>query len=218
MNKSFWIILAVAVVGLAGVFFLSGGKAKNDDAGQFAYNADLLSLQSHDQSQGSGNKATVIEYADFQCVYCGAYYPVMKELKATYGDDVKVIFRNFPIPTSHPQSLAAHRAAGAAANQGKFWEMHDKLFENQTSWSGQSNASQIFETYAQELGLNMDQFKTDVQSEAVAEKINSDLDSGKQLKVSGTPTLFVNGTMIPANQMPKNMEEWDKLINPQPAQ
>jgi protein-disulfide isomerase len=211
MNKSFWIILGVAILGLVGIFIISGGKASNNTSGEFAFTEPYTNQQSHDNTTGAGNKVTIVEYADFQCPYCASYAPLLDQVKAQYGDDVKVIFRHFPIPTSHPQSMAAHRAAQAASKQGKFWEMHDKLFTNQQTWSGNSSAATIFETYAEEMGLNMDQFKTDVASDNVLEKINSDTDSGRSLGVNATPTFFINGQKV--DTPPASMEEWDAIIN-----
>lgn len=219
MNKSFWAILGVAILALVGIFIFSGGKASDTSSGAFAYTEPLLNPQAHDYSVGQGTKATIVEYADFQCPYCAAYSPLMDQVKQTFGDEVKVIFRNFPLAT-HAQSMAAHRAAGAAANQGKFWEMHNVLFQNQDSWSGNTSAAAIFETYAEQLGLNMDQYKTDVASDLVYEKINSDIDSGRTLGVSATPTLYYNGTKL--ENPPTTIEEWTALIEkgemPQPKQ
>jgi len=216
MNKSFWIILVVSILALVGIFILSGGKADNNAGDQFAFTEPVLSQQSHDNAVGEGTKATIVEYADFQCPYCANYAPLLDQVKQTYGDEVKVIFRSFPITSSHPQSMAAHRAAQAAAIQGKFWEMHDKLFGNIQLWSGNSGASSIFEGYAKEIGLNMDQYATDVVSEAVAAKINADQKSGTGLGVNATPTLFLNGQKL--DEPPTTIEQWDALINPQPTE
>jgi len=213
MNKSFWIVLAAVILGLVGIFILSGGKASNEISGQFAYTEPLLDAQSHDLSFGEGTKATIVEYADFQCPYCASYAPLLDQIKQTYGDEVKIIFRNFPITSSHPQAMAAHRAAVAADKQGKFWEMHDRIFLEQQVWSGNESAPSIFEGYANELGLDVDQFKADVASDEVFAKISADIESARNLSVNATPTLFLNGERI--DEPPVTIEEWDALINPQ---
>lgn len=210
MNKSFWIILVAAIAGLAAIFILSGGKASNSSSGEFAYTEPVTDVQSHDHFEGAGNVATIIEYADFQCPACANYFPLLAQVKQTFGDDVKVVFRNFPITNSHPQAMAAHRAAEAASRQGKFWEMHDKLYGNQQSWSGNSNAVSVFESYALEIGLNMDQYNTDVNSDSVLEKISSDIDSANKLGVNATPTIFLNGQKV--ENLPTTVEEWQALI------
>lgn len=210
MNKSFWIILVGAIIALGGIFVVLGGKAENTASGEFAYTEPLIEPQAHDNSVGNGTKGTIVEYADFQCPYCGSYFPLLDQVKQTYGDEIKVIFRSFPITSTHPQAMAAHRAAGAAAKQGKFWEMHDQIFINQQTWSGNTGAAAIFETYAEALELNMDQYKTDVASDSVLEKINSDANSGKSLGVSATPTIFFNGQKL--EELPTTIEEWSALI------
>lgn len=212
MNKSFWIILGVALLALIGIFMLSGGKSSDNSDSEFAYTEPLTDVQSHDRTTGEGTKATIIEYADFQCPYCGSYAPIMEQLKQTYGDEVKVVFRSFPIVSIHPQAMAAHRAAEAAARQNKFWEMHDQIFATQETWKDNTGAATVFEDFAEKLGLNMDQYKADVASESVLAKINSDQDSGTSLGVNSTPTLFLNGKKL--EDLPASIEEWDKLINP----
>ncbi len=211
MNKSFWIILVGAVVALGGIFIVLGGKAEDTASGEFAFVEPLINQQEHDHATGEGKKATIVEYADFQCPYCGTYFPLLDQVKQTYGDDVKVIFRNFPIPSSHPQALAAHRAAEAASRQDKFWEMHDLIFSNQEAWSGNDGAATLFETFAEQLGLNMETYRADVESESVLAKITADTNSGKSLNVKATPTIFLNGEVL--ETPPTSLEEWDKLIN-----
>jgi protein-disulfide isomerase len=211
MNKSFWIILTVAIVGLGAIFILSGGKASNSSSGEFAYTEPLINPQSHDHTVGAGNKATIVEYADFQCPACANYFPLLNQVKQTFGDDVKIIFRNFPITNSHPQAMAAHRAAEAASRQGKFWEMHDQLYATQQNWSGNTSAVSVFESYAQELGLNMDQYRSDVNSDSVMAKISSDMESAGKLGVNATPTIFLNGQKL--ENLPTSIDEWQSLIN-----
>lgn len=207
MNR-FWIILAIVVVGLGALFVFT----KPDENSSNTFTGDAAKIQQDDHARnGTDQKVTLIEYADLQCPACGAYHPLLKQLSEEYKDTVNFIFRHFPIISAHPNAFAAARAAEAASNQGKFWEMHDKLFETQSSW-GQvaSNQQSLFESYATELGLDMEKFKTDYVSEATADRINRDVTSAKQFNVNGTPTFILNGNKIDS---PSNLENFRKVLD-----
>lgn len=141
------------------------------------------------------SKVVLIEYSDFQCPACEQFYPVVKAAEQKYGKDMLLVYRNFPLP-SHDKSDIAARAAEAAAIQGKFWEMHDKLFENQTTWSKMSNVKSLFVEYAGQLGLDKSKFEIDLESEAVKSKIAKDIASGNASQVDGTPTFYLNGNKL----------------------
>lgn len=207
MNR-FWIILAVVVLGLVGLFIVT--KPKESANSSFTGNAKELQSDDHVRN-GAGKAVTLIEYGDFQCPSCGAYYPIVKQLEEEYGDKVSFAFRHFPLISIHPNAFSAARAAEAASNQGKFFEMHDKLYETQDSW-GQltTNQQALFESYAQELGLDMTKFKTDFASQAVADRINRDVSSGKQFDISGTPTFILNGEKI---KNPQGLDDFKKAID-----
>lgn len=208
--KRFWIILAAVVIGLIALFVITKPK---DEAGPDAtFNGDAKQIQQDDHAKyGSDKKVTLIEYGDFQCPTCGSYYPVVKQVAEQYKDQVNFVFRHFPIISSHPNAFAAARAAEAASKQDKFWEMHDRLFETQSSW-GQTAANQqsLFESYAEELGLNMEQFKQDYVSQAASDRINRDVSSAKQFGVNGTPTFILNGEKI---KNPGDAEAFGKLLD-----
>ena len=193
MNR-FWIILAVVIVGLGALFVISKPK----DSANNSFKGDARQLQSDDHVRnGTGKKVTLIEYGDLQCPSCGAFYPILKQLETPYNDQVSFVFRHFPLISIHPNAFAAARAAEAAGNQGKFFEMHDKLYETQSVWGEvATNQQTLFEGYAQELGLDMTKFKTDYASTAVSDRINRDVSSAKQFNVSGTPTFILNGVKI----------------------
>ena len=148
------------------------------------------------------SKVTLIEYGDFQCPGCGGLHPSLKPVVEENKDNIAFIFRNFPLSSIHPNALAAASVAEAAGMQGKFWEMHDMLFENQNDWSNAKaeERSGIFERYAKELGLNMDTFNKDIKSAAVADKIKRDQALGKKADVSSTPTLVLNGKKLTQDQ------------------
>src|SRR5690606_34816182 len=135
---------------------------------------------------------------------------VTKALHEKYSKDVLFVFRNFPLISIHPNAFSAARAAEATDKQGKYWEMHDKLFETQTLWGNLStNQQATFESYAKELGLDVEQFKADYESEEVASKINRDVSSASQFGVQGTPTFILNGEKI---ENPRDQSGYEKVI------
>jgi protein-disulfide isomerase len=168
----------------------------------------LESVNSSDWIRGNENATTtLVEYGDFQCPACGVYYPYVKELEQTYGKDAKFIFRNFPLP-QHVNARLASRAAEAAGNQGKFWEMHDMLYENQEKWSEKGNAKTIFTDYARTLKLDVDQFTKDLESKETGQKIDDDVQSGNKYGVDATPTFYLNNTKLQI----RSFAEFKKLI------
>ena len=207
MNR-FWIVLTVVVLGLIGIFIATGNKKQ----GTVNFTGDAKVLQSDDHVRnGRDKKVTLIEYGDFQCPSCGAFYPIIKQLEAKYSDQVSFVFRHFPIISIHPNAFAAARAAEAAGNQGKFFEMHDKLYESQTAWGELStNQQALFESYAEELGLNMDTFKKDYASQATSDRINRDVASAKQFSIQGTPTFILNGEKI---SNPADLAAFEKVLD-----
>ncbi|WP_034671301.1 DsbA family protein [Epilithonimonas caeni] len=146
-------------------------------------------VNKNDHTQGNENADLVIvEYGDYQCPYCGAAYPVLKALMKEFGGQVKFVFRNFPLSEMHQYARPAAIAAEAANLQGKFWEMHDAIYENQ-----QSLNENLLMRLAEKLKLNISQFEKDLESTKLAEKVDSDFESGVMSGVNGTPSFFVNG-------------------------
>ena len=144
--------------------------------------------------RGNANApVTVEEFADFQCPSCGAYYPELKKIETEFGDRLRVIFRERPLVPPHQHALMAAQAAEAAGLQGRFWEMHDKLYENQNTWSDATDLVPIFVDYAKQIGLDTDRFMKDLNGEAVATRIFQDGKRVHALGVNSTPTFFVNG-------------------------
>lgn len=136
---------------------------------------------------------TLEEFADFQCGACGAYYPELKKIEAEFGDRLRVVFRENPLVPMHQYGLVAAQAAEAAGLQGRFWEMHDRLFENQKSWSESKDVVPLFVDYAKQIGLDTDRFMRDLNGEAVAQRIFQDGKRSHALGIKETPTFFVNG-------------------------
>lgn len=185
MGNRFILVLASIAVLFFGLLIFNKKDAQAPDT----------NVQASSHTIGSGS-VTLVEYGDFQCPFCGQFHPVLQEVKAKYGDKITFQFRSFPIISAHPNAMAAHRAAEAADKQGKFWEMHDRLFESQSVWSTSQTASSIFESYAKELGLDLEKFKSDAASSAVNDIIQADLREGQALRVDSTPTFFLNGSKL----------------------
>jgi protein-disulfide isomerase len=131
---------------------------------------------------------TLVEYGDYECPYCGAAHGVTKELVRTFGDDLRFVFRHFPLTQIHPHAARAAEAAEAAGAQGRFWQMHDLLFANQPRL-----APQDLVVYARALGLDLERFMADLRDHTYAPKVREDFMSGIRSGVNGTPTFFVNG-------------------------
>ena len=134
---------------------------------------------------------TIVEFSDFECPYCGLTAPLIERIIAEHEGRVRMVFMQYPLD-GHTHSMPAARASIAAGNQGKFWEMHDVLFENQRSLE-----TEDIEGYAEELGLDMDRFQADMASEATQRRIDADKARGRDLDISGTPSIFVNGRRFP---------------------
>lgn len=131
---------------------------------------------------------TLVEYGDFECPYCGRAYPIVKALQEQLGDQLRFVFRNFPIREAHPHAEKAAESAEAASEQDRFWEMHDTLFENQR----RLRDSDLVD-YATRLGLDVTRFTSELQSGIYEEKVQEDFMSGARSGVNGTPTFFING-------------------------
>lgn len=151
-------------------------------------------------------KITIVEFSDFQCPFCSRGSKTIKEVMKAYPNDVKVAFKNLPLPF-HQQAVPAAKAALAAHKQGKFWEMHDALFENQ-----QTLTDEFFIAQAGKLGLNVDKFKTDMGSEEIAKQIEADKALAEKQGIQGTPFFYVNGVAVrgayPTEHFKKIVDRW----------
>lgn len=145
--------------------------------------------EDRDHIQGPAEAAvTLVEYGDYECPYCGAAYPIIKELQERMGERLRFVFRNFPITTSHPHAEQAAEAAEAAAAQGRFWQMHDLLYENQ-----QRLGDEDLRAYAGQLGLEVEPFDQELAEHVHAPRVREDFMSGVRSGVNGTPTFYING-------------------------
>jgi protein-disulfide isomerase len=145
--------------------------------------------EDRDHVQGPAEAAvTLVEYGDYECPYCGAAYPIIKKVQERMGERLRFVFRNFPITTSHPHAEQAAEAAEAAAAQGRFWQMHDLLYENQ-----QRLGDEDLRAYAGQLGLEVEPFDQELAEHVHAPRVREDFMSGVRSGVNGTPTFYING-------------------------
>lgn len=202
--KTAWLIAAVAIVG--GLFWFSSAATKEKKAEENS----LTTIVADDYVKGNPNApVTLIEYLDFECEACGAYFPLVKQLEKAFPNDLKIVLRYYPLP-GHKNGLTAALAVEAAARQGKFIEMHDLLFTEQKNWGEKpAPTPEVFEGYAQKLGLDLAKFKQDVASQSVKERVQRDVSSGTKLGNTGTPSFYLNGQKI---QNPRSLEDFKTLI------
>lgn len=154
----------------------------------------LVRPDSRRLSEARDGKVTFVEFLDFECEACRATYPAIEELRDTYGDRITFVVRNFPL---HGNSEEAARAAEAAAAQGKFEEMYDRLFETQPEWGDKRESQrEVFFGFARDLDLDMDEFEKVYDDEATLEKVERDKADGTALGVTGTPAFFLNGDKL----------------------
>jgi protein-disulfide isomerase len=158
----------------------------------------------------SAAPVVIVEYSDLQCPACRAYQPLVKQMTEEYGDRIALIYRHFPLKQIHLQATLAAQAAEAAGMQGKFWEMHDLLFEKQTEWAENPRARALMSDYAKALNLDVSQFKKDLFSKQVKILVNADYMSGLTHGVNATPTFYLNGQKI---KNPQSPEEFRSLID-----
>lgn len=155
--------------------------------------ADVAGAERH--VKGSG-PVTIVEFSDLQCPACRAVQEPLKQLLAANEGKVKFVYRHFPLTTIHKNALVASHAVEAAHKQGKFWEMHDILFDKQTEWEKDGNAAEKFSLYAKDLGLDVEVFKKDMDSQEVKDAVTEDNLAATRYRLTGTPTFFVNGVQM----------------------
>jgi len=141
----------------------------------------------------AGSQVVLTEYSDFQCPACGQFSQIVAEVMEEQGENVRFEYKHFPLISIHPFAVPAAKAAEAAGQQGKFFEMHDKLFENQQIWSANANPQTYFNSYAEEIGLDMTLFKTHIKASVINDKINAEFKEARDLGLTGTPSFFLNG-------------------------
>jgi len=216
MNKNLPLIIIglVAVAAIAaGVFLYQTGKTPTTKTPTAIVNSNA---NSNDKTlktappgaepawtKGAPNATvTLEEFADFECPSCGAFAPTMREIKTVYGDRVRVIFRQYPLQM-HQRAYDAARAAEAAGAQGRFWEMHDMLYDKQKVWSSKTllDHRKEFEGYAKSLGLNVDKFNNDLTGNMANSRVAADKKRGDFIGIRATPSLYLNGRLLTPEEM-----------------
>lgn len=204
MSNRFLVFVIVIVVGFFGFVAMSKKKSTNKPGSS-------TSSQTSNHVEGE-NKAgvTLVEFGDFQCPACKQYFPVVEQVVEKHKANIQFQFRHFPLTKIHRHAFEGSRAAEAASKQGKFWEMYRILYQDQDSWSTQTDPLPTLIGYASQLGLNTEQFKTDYASSAVNDIINGDLAEANKVGADSTPTFVLNGKKLDKN--PESAEAFDKLI------
>lgn len=151
---------------------------------------------------------TIIEYSDYQCPACQIYYYVIEKVLASSTVPVRFVYRHFPLG-QHKNALNAAMAVEASGLQGKYWEMHRIVFENQTDWQESNDVNTMFSNYAKEIGLDQEKFKKDLSDKKLKDKIKANADEGLKIGVNATPTFFINGKAI---DNPRSYDEFKSII------
>lgn len=186
------ILIATLLLIAGSIFFFSRKETSSKIVGTVALPVDY----SKGNKIGSDSaKVKLVEFSDYQCPACAAAQPFIKKIMADYPLEVQLTYRNFPLP-QHIHSRPAATAAEAAAEQGKFWEMHDKLFETQNQWSGTKDVTSFFLELAKELELDQEKIKEALEKNTFKAKISEDIAEGERLGVVSTPTFFLNGRKL----------------------
>lgn len=181
---------------LAGIFLINKPATTSSDLTTSPTVAPSILIRKDSfQTNKNNTQVTVVEFGDFQCPACAAAQPTVNRLKEEYNRMVNFVYRHYPLP-QHKNAYKAALAAEAAGEQGKFWEMHDVLFENQNEWSESDNPVEIFLNYAGDLELNKDQFKEAIETEKFKQKILTDEQDGGVARIRYTPTFFIKGHIV----------------------
>ncbi len=194
-NKSMFlwggVLLGIIVlVGALAIF----GNGTSESGSNTTLNS---SVSASDNTKGAENaRVSIVEYSDFQCPGCASSYPMIKQLVEAFPNEVSLTYRHYPLNQIHANAQLAGQAAEAAGMQDKFWDMHDMLFNTQNQWSNENNPTEFFTKLAESIGLDTEKFGTDLTSKDVVNRVNKDTSEATGLRLPGTPSFFVNGTLI----------------------
>jgi protein-disulfide isomerase len=206
MKTLYWIIGAFALC--VAILFVMGSSSVN-----LAVPLELNKINPQDHVQGNASSTVIlIEYADFQCPSCKSYYPIVRQIVETYGKDIAIVYRYFPLSSIHMNADFSARAAEAAGKQGedKWWKMHDLLFEKQDEWATDADYMKNFSSYAELIGLDIAKFKTDFDSKQVKDFVKAEKSYAGKIGLQGTPTFYLKGEKI---DNPPSFEAFKLLIN-----
>ncbi len=203
MFKGLAIAGAVALVIFVGYLIIDSASGKQVPG-------FLSTPAEQDWTKGTGEQARniLVEYSDFQCQTCVDYYPLVKKLGQA-GHDLQIVYRHFPLVSIHKNAFPAAIAAEAAGKQGRFWEMHDLLFEHHPEWANLEQPNEAFIAYARQLDLDIGQFETDLDNREIRQKINSDIAAGKESGINSTPSFVLNGRLV---SNPHTVAEFEDML------
>jgi len=189
-----WLVV-IAIIG-GGLFYLFRPAPPTDQPQEQVVMGQTV-MSETDHIKGNRDSGVIIyEYSDFQCPACAYYETILRDVFSQKSDSFALVYRNFPLSQIHKNADVAAYAAEAAANQDKFWEMHDKLFDNQDAWAESRNPKDEFKKYAEEIGLDIDQFESDMNSNEVKTRVDYDYVSAVSLKLDSTPTFILDDKKI----------------------
>ncbi len=210
VKKNIWRLSFIVV--LVGAFLAMGLASKNSSLPSSTATAKeeiYFEFTEGEHVKGAENpKVTIVEFSDFQCPACAAYYPVMETLLTDFPEDLQLVYKHFPLRAIHFQAENTAKASEAAALQGKFWDMHKTLFDNQSSWSG-TTGKDALRQYAENIGLDMAKYDADIESDAVNEVVKSASQFAVDNGLNSTPTFYMNGRKI---GNPASYESFKELI------
>jgi protein-disulfide isomerase len=191
---------ALVIAAIIVLYFFTGAAASEPSRAAAAGADDI--------AYGPADAAlTVIEYSDFECPFCAEYAKIIGQLREKYGDQVRFVYRFYPL-SNHKYATISAKAAYAAHLQGKFWEMHDLLFANQEEWVSSDDPRPYFDSYAESLGLDLDKFHADADAQSTSDFIMRQAAEGKKAGVKHTPWLIVGDEVV----LPRSFEEFDQII------
>lgn len=207
-KKSFrkWMVYLVFGFIVFGSFAFLVVQSKNNSG----LSREVIGIQVNEKDNIKGDiqaSITLVEYSDFECPACAVFNPYVDQMLEKYPKNLRLVYKHFPL-SGHKNAFPAAEASEAAGKQGKFWEMHDILFERQTEWAESTNPQVYFEKYAKEMGLDTDQFKKDMGSSEVKQKIEEDLNEAEKYGLNATPSFFINGKKME----PRTFDEFQKII------
>lgn len=209
-NFVFWMIALIAV-GLLTLIMVKLAMTPKDNNPSVS---DINPISATDHVKGNTEASiTIVEYSDFQCPACAQYFNILQQINQDFGDKIKFVYRHFPLKTIHPNAYSAALTAEAASLQGKFWEMHDQLFINQSAWSPLPNPDEAFLNYAQAIGLDINKFQEDLKNSEGKNKVDADLADAYKNNLPGTPTFFINGERINPRSYNDLADEINKRLN-----
>lgn len=200
------IVVTVAII-IGGLFMFSRPPKETPQERQ-KVNQEILIRSDSPKLSAPNEKVVMVEFGDFECPACAAYHTLVKQVMEENKDKLSLVFRHFPL-SQHKNARPAAYAAEAAGKQGKFWEMYNKLYENQDSWVALSDPSEKFLEYAKEFGLDLSKFKEDASSSDIKSKVDRDYADGVVLGVNSTPSFYINNEKIVS---PRSLQEFNSLI------